>query len=148
MGTQIQNSLFWSLKGTVARVLVALLLVLLALPVLYHGILGMYALFWNGFTFEPTLVLLALVPVLVLLNAFGTLLSFRHALVLAGALVVSYPGWAFTAYPIPGLLPNSFIYWSWAIMYWSWAIMFVILCLNLAWIVWSLRRRLVSKAAA
>ena len=141
MGTQIQNSLFWSLKGTVARVLVALLLVLLALPVLYHGILGMYALFWNGFTFEPTLVLLALVPVLVVLNAFGTLLSFRHALILAGALVVSYPGWAFTAYPIPGLMPNSFIYWSWAIM-------FAILCLNLAWIVWLLRRRLVSKAAA
>ena len=141
MGTQIQNSLPWTLKGMLARIMVALLLVLLALPVLYHGILRMYALFWNGFTFEPTLVLLALVPVLVVLNAFGTLLSFRHALVLAGALVVSYPGWAFTAYPFPGLLPNSFIYWSWAIM-------FAILCLNLAWIVWSLRRRLVSKAAA
>ena len=141
MGTQIQNSLFWSLKGMLARIMVALLLMLLALPVFYHGILGMYALFLNGFTLEPTLVLLALVPVLVVLNAFGTLLSFRHALVLAGALVVSYPGWAFTAYPLPGLMPNSFIYWSWAIM-------FAILCLNLAWIVWSLRRRLVSKAAA
>ena len=141
MGTQLQNSLPWALKGMLARIMVALLLVLLALPVFYHGILGMYSLFWNGFTLEPTLVLLALVPVLVLLNAFGTLLSFRHALVLAGALVVSYPGWAFTAYPLPGLLPNSFIYWSWAIM-------FAILCLNLAWIVWSLRRRLVSKAAA
>ena len=141
MGTQLQNSLPWALKGMLARIMVALLLVLLALPVLYHGILGMYSLFWNGFTLEPTLVLLALVPVLVVLNAFGTLLSFRHALVLAGALVVSYPGWAFTAYPLPGLMPNSFIYWSWAIM-------FAILCLNLAWIVWSLRRRLVSKAAA
>ena len=141
MGTQLQNSLPWALKGMLARIMVALLLMLLALPVFYHGILGMYSLFWNGFTLEPTLVLLALVPVLVLLNAFGTLLSFRHALILAGALVVSYPGWAFTAYPIPGLLPNSFIYWSWAIM-------FAILCLNLAWIVWSLRRRLVSKAAA
>ena len=141
MGTQLQNSLPWSLKGMLARIMVALLLMLLALPVFYHGILGMYSLFWNGFTLEPTLVLLALVPVLVLLNAFGTLLSFRHALVLAGALVVSYPGWAFTAYPLPGLMPNSFIYWSWAIM-------FAILCLNLAWIVWSLRRRLVSKAAA
>ena len=141
MGTQIQNSLPWTLKGMLARIMVALLLVLLALPVFYHGILGMYALFWNGFTFEPTLVLLALVPVLVVLNAVGTLLSFRHALVLAGALVVSYPGWAFTAYPLPGLLPNSLIYWSWVIM-------FAILYLNLAWIVWSLRRRLVSKAAA
>ena len=141
MGTQLQNSLPWALKGMLARIMVALLLVLLALPVFYHGILGMYSLFWNGFTLEPTLVLLALVPVLVVLNAFGTLLSFRHALVLAGALVVSYPGWAFTAYPLPGLMPNSFIYWSWAIM-------FAILCLNLAWIVWSLRRRLVSKAAA
>ena len=68
MGTQIQNSLPWTLKGMLARIMVALLLVLLALPVLYHGILGMYALFWNGFTFEPTLVLLALVPVLVVLN--------------------------------------------------------------------------------
>ena len=141
MGTQIQNSLPWTLKGMLARIMVALLLVLLALPVFYHGILGRYVLFWNGFTFEPTLVLLALVPVLVVLNAVGTLLSFRHALILAGALVVSYPGWAFTAYPLPGLMPNSFIYWSWAIM-------FAILCLNLAWIVWSLRRRLVSKAAA
>ena len=141
MGTQLQNSLPWALKGMLARIMVALLLMLLALPVFYHGILGMYSLFWNGFTLEPTLVLLALVPVLVVLNAFGTLLSFRHALVLAGALVVSYPGWAFTAYPLPGLMPNSFIYWSWAIM-------FAILCLNLAWIVWSLRRRLVSKAAA
>ena len=141
MGTQLQNSLPWALKGMLARIMVALLLMLLALPVFYHGILGMYSLFWNGFTLEPTLVLLALVPVLVVLNAFGTLLSFRHALVLADALVVSYPGWAFTAYPLPGLMPNSFIYWSWAIM-------FAILCLNLAWIVWSLRRRLVSKAAA
>ena len=84
MGTQIQNSLPWTLKGMLARIMVALLLVLLALPVFYHGILGMYALFWNGFTFEPTLVLLALVPVLVVLNAVGTLLSFRHALILAG----------------------------------------------------------------
>ena len=41
--------------------MVALLLVLLASPVFYHEILGMYTLFWNGFTFEPTLVLLALV---------------------------------------------------------------------------------------
>ena len=141
MGTQIQNSLPWTLKGMLARIMVALLLVLLALPVFYHGILGMYALFWNGFTFEPTLVLLALVLVLVVLNALGTLLSFRHALVLAGALVVSYPGWAFTAYPLPGLLPNSLIHWSWAIM-------FAILYLNLAWIVWSLRGRLALRAAA
>ena len=141
MGTQIQNSLPWTLKGMLGRIMVALLLVLLALPVFYHGILGMYALFLNGFTFEPTLVLLALVPVLVLLNAVGTLLSFRHALVLAGALVVSYPGWAFTAYPLPGLLPNSLIHWSWAIM-------FAILCLNLVWIAWSLRGRLALRAAA
>ena len=141
MGTQIQNSLPWTLKGMLARIMVALLLVLLALPVFYHGILGMYALFWNGFTFEPTLVLLALVPVLVLLNAFGTLLSFRHALVLAGALVVFYLGWAFTVYPFSGLLPNSLIHWSWAIM-------FAILCLNLVWIAWSLRGRLALRAAA
>ena len=140
MGTQIQNSLFWSLKGTVARVLVALLLVLLALPVFYLGILGIYSLFWKGFAITPYVVI-TLAPVFILLNAFGTLLSFRHALVLAGALVVFYLGWAFTVYPFSGLLPNSFIYWSWAIM-------FAILCLNLAWIVWSLRRRLVSKAAA
>ena len=35
MGTQIQNSLPWTLKGMLARIMAALLLVLLALPVLY-----------------------------------------------------------------------------------------------------------------
>ena len=94
MGTQIQNSLFWSLKGTVARVLVALLLVLLALPVFYLGILGIYSLFWTGFAITPYVVI-TLAPVFVLLSAFGTLLSFRCALMTAGALAVFYPGLGF-----------------------------------------------------
>ena len=140
MGTQIQNSLPWTLKGMLARIMVALLLVLLALPVFYLGILGIYSLFWKGFAITPYVVI-TLAPVFILLNAVGTLLSFRHALVLAGALVVFYLGWAFTVYPFSGLLPNSLIHWSWAIM-------FAILCLNLVWIAWSLRGRLALRAAA
>ena len=135
MGTQLQNALSRTLKGTLARMMVALLLVLLALPVFYLGILGMYALFWQGHAIAPSLVLITLAPVFVVLSAFGTLLSFRHALMIAGALAVFYFGWAFTLYPFPGLLPNSFFYWARVIM-------FAILCLNLAWIVWSLGRRL------
>ena len=140
MGTQIQNSLPWTLKGMLARIMVALLLVLLALPVFYLGILGIYSLFWKGFAIT-SYVVITLAPVFILLNAVGTLLSFRHALVLAGALVVFYLGWAFTVYPFSGLLPNSLIHWSWAIM-------FAILCLNLVWIAWSLRGRLALRAAA
>ncbi len=140
MGTQIQNSLPWTLKGMLARIMVALLLVLLALPVFYLGILGIYSLLWKGFAITPYVVT-TLAPVFILLCAFGTLLSFRCALMTAGALTVFYLGWAFIVYPFSGLLPNSFIYWSWAIM-------FAILCLNLAWIAWSLRGRLALRAAA
>ena len=141
MRTQILNSLSWTLKGMVARIVVALLLVLLALPVFYLGILGIYSLFWISFAITPSVVVVSLTPVFILLSAFGTLLSFRCALMTAGALAVFYLGWAFIVYPFSGLLPNSFIYWSWAIM-------LAILCVNLAWIVWSLRGRLALRAAA
>ena len=113
MGTQIQNSPSKSLKGTLARIMVALLLVLLALPVFYLGILGIYSLFWKGFA----------ITCCDTCSVECGWNKFRHALVLAGALAVFYLGWAFIVYPFSGLLPNSLIHWSWAIMYWSWAIM-------------------------
>ena len=141
MKTQILNSLSWTLKGMVARIVVALLLVLLALPVFYVGIFGMYALFSEGFAVEPTLVLITFAPVLVVLNVPGIILSFRHGLILAGALAMPYVGWAFTVYPFPGLAPNS-------VAYWAQVSMFAILCVNLAWIVWSLRERLALRSAA
>ncbi len=143
MGTQLQNAPDRAANNTAARIVVALLLLLSAVPVFYLGILGFYALFWldhsNGpgivqSIFSP-LLLFNFSPLLVVFSAFGTLLSFRCALMTAGALAVFYLGWAFTLYPFTGLLPNSFIYVAWVTM-------FAILCLNLTWIVWSLRGRL------
>ena len=135
MGTQLQNAPAGAANNTAARIMVALLLLLSALPVFYLGILGWYALFWLDHTFSQGSTLFTLSPVLVVLSAVGTLLSFRSALMTAGALAVFYLGWAFTLYPFTGLLPNSFVYVGWATM-------FAILCLNLVWIVWSLRGRL------
>ena len=113
---------------------------LLALPVFNLGIYGMYALFSEGFAVEPILVLITFAPVLVVSNVLGILLSFRHGLILAGALAVPYVGWAFTVYPFPGLTPSS-------VAYWAQVSMFVILCVNLAWIVWSLREGLALRLA-
>ena len=119
--------------GTLARIAVVLLLVLLTLPVFYLGIFGIYALF--RLSVSPNLVLLILAPVLVVLSAFGTFLSFRHALMTVVALAVFYLDWAFSIYPFPDLLPDPFSYWARVAM-------FAILGLNLAWMVWSLRGRL------
>ena len=119
--------------GTLVRIAVVLLLMLLALPVFYLGIFGIYALFWLAVS--PHSVLLILAPVLVVLSAFGTLLSFRYVPLTVGALAAFYLGWAFSIYPFPDLLPNSFVYWARVIM-------IAMLCLNLAGIVWSLRGRL------
>lgn len=120
-------------NGTLARIAVALLLMLLALPVFYLGIFGIYALFL--LPVSPHSVLLILVPVLVALSAVGTLLSFRHALMTVVALAAFYLDWAFSIYPFPDLLPDPFSYCARATM-------FAILGLNLAWIVWSLRGHL------
>ena len=120
--------------GTLARIVVVLLLVLLALPVFYLGIFGIYALF--RIAVSPHLVVLILPPVLVVLSAFGTLLSFRYVPLTAGALAAFYLGWAFSIYPFPDLLPYPFFF------YWAKVIMIAMLCLNLAWIVWALRGRL------
>ena len=124
-----------TLEGTLARIAVVLLLVLLALPVFYLGILGIYTLFRIDDAVSPNLVLITLAPVFVVLSALGTLLSFRHALMTVVALTVFYLGWAFAIYPFPGFLPSPFFYWGRVTM-------FAILCLNLAWIVWALRGRL------
>ena len=126
------------------RIVVALLLVLLALPVFHLGIFAMYALYWQGFAFEPILVLLTLAPTLVLLNALGTVLSFRHGLVLAGALAVSYLGGAFILSPLPALVPDYISYWA-PITMLAILCMFASLCLNLAWIGWSLRGHLAAR---
>ena len=126
------------------RIVVALLLVLLALPVFHLGIFAMYALYWQGFAFEPILVLLTLAPTLVLLNALGTVLSFRHGLVLAGALAVSYLGGAFILSPLPALVPDYISYWA-PIPMLAILCLFACLCLNLAWIAWSLRGHLAAR---
>ena len=131
MGHRVQNALSKSFKGTPARITVASLLVLLALPVVYLGIWGISALFY---AISLNSVLFILTPAFVILSAFGTLLSFRYALMTAAALAVFYLGWAVTVFPFSGLLPNLFFFWVEVTM-------FAVLCLNLAWIVWSLRGR-------
>ena len=73
MGTQIQNSPSKSLKGTLARIMVALLLVLLALPVFYLGILGIYSLFWKGFAITPYVVI-TLAPIFIVECVWNTLI--------------------------------------------------------------------------
>ena len=131
MGHRVQNALSKSFKGTPARITVASLLVLLALPVVYLGIWGISALFY---AISLNSVLFILTPAFVILSAFGTLLSFRYALMTAAALAVFYLGWAVTVFPFSGLLPNLSFFWVEVTM-------FAVLCLNLAWIVWSLRGR-------
>lgn len=124
-----------TLEGTLARIAVVSLLVLLALPVFYLGILGIYALFLIDDVVWPYAVLLTLAPVFVVLSALGTLLSFRYVPMTVAALAVFYLGWAFTIYPFDDLLPSPLFYWAQVTM-------FAILCLNLAWMVWALRGRL------
>ncbi|MCY4560316.1 MAG: hypothetical protein OXF79_28955 [Chloroflexi bacterium] len=134
MESKPQTGLSRTLKVTPARIVVALLLALLALPVVYLGILGIYALFLIDDAVALYLVPSILAPVFAVLSAFGTLLYFRSALITAAALSVFYLGWAFTLYPFPGVLPSSFFYWARVTM-------LAMMCLNLAWIVWTLRRR-------
>ena len=120
-----------------ARIIVASLMLLLALPVVYLGILGIYALIRLDDAFSPYLVLRIFTPVFAVLSAFGTLIAFRYALITAGALAVFYLGWAFTVYPFPGILPPTAFHWIYGTVY-------AMLCLNLAWTIWALcniRRR-------
>ena len=131
MGHRVQKVLSKNPKATLARITVASLLVLMALPVVYLGIWGISALFY---AISLNSVLFILTPAFVILSAFGTLLSFRYALMTAAALAVFYLGWAVTVFPFSGLLPNSSFFWVQVTM-------FAVLCLNLAWIVWSLRGR-------
>ena len=131
MGHRVQKVLSKNPKATLARITVASLLVLMALPVVYLGIWGISALFY---AISLNSVLFILTPAFVILSAFGTLLSFRYALMTAAALAVFYLGWAVTVFPFSGLLPNLSFFWVEVTM-------FAVLCLNLAWIVWSLRGR-------
>ncbi len=137
MGTQQQIGLSRILKVTLARIVVASLLALLALPVIYMGILGTYFLFRLDDAFTPGSVLMILAPVFVVLGALGTLLSFRSALITAAALALFYLTWAFTLYPFPGRLPSSAYYWTNVTMV-------ALLSLNLVWMVWTLRKRAVT----
>ena len=123
-----------TLEGTLARIAVVSLLVLLALPVFYLGLLGIYSLFLLADAVWPYAVLPILAPVFVVLSALGTLLSFRYVPMTVAALAVFYLGWAFTIYPFDDLLPSPLFYWAQVTM-------FAILCLNLAWMVWALRGR-------
>ena len=136
MGTQQQTGLSRILKVTLARIVAASLLALLALPVIYMGILGTY-LFRIDDAFVPHLVLMILAPVFVVSGALGTLLSFRSALITAAALALFYLTWAFTLYPFPGLLPRSAYFWT------NVAIV-AVLSLNLVWMVWTRRKRAVT----
>ena len=131
MGHRVQKVLSKNPKATLARITVASLLVLMALPVVYLGIWGISALFY---AISLNSVLFILTPAFVILSAFGTLLSFRYALMTAAALALFYLGWAVTIFPFSGLLPNFPFFWVEVTM-------FAVLCLNLAWIVWSLRGR-------
>ncbi len=132
LDTRMQNILPRAFRVTPARIIVALLLGLLALPVIYVGILGIFFLIRADDAFSPNLVVAILTPVLAVLGAFGTLLSFRSALVTAGALAVFYLRWAFSLYPFTGVLPLTSLQWIDGAV-------FAMLCLNLAWITWSLR---------
>ena len=131
MGHRVQKVLSKNPKATLARITVASLLVLMALPVVYLGIWGISALFY---AISLKSVLFILTAAFVILSAFGTLLSFRYALMTAAALALFYLGWAVTIFPFSGLLPNFPFFWFEVTM-------FAVLCLNLAWIVWSLRGR-------
>lgn len=115
-----------------ARIIVAFLLILLSLPVTYLGISGIYFLVRADDAVSPYLFLVILTPVFAVLSAFGTLFAFRYALATAGALAMFYLGWAFTVYPFPDVLPDTSFPWIYGAV-------FAMLCLNLAWIAWSLR---------
>ena len=110
------------------------LLLLLALPVAYLAMLWTYALLWKGYAFSPASIPFILAPAFAVAGALATLLSFRYALVTASALTLFYLGWTTTISPVSGLLPRS-------LPLWVHVAMFGVLCLNLAWMVWSHRTR-------
>ena len=129
MGTQSDNIPRGTPEGTLARILVVLLLLVLALPVFYLGLLTLIA-FLRSVQTDPSWPILwtvipLLVVFLVVLNALGTLLSFRHALITVATLVLFYLGWTLSIYPFPGILPFPF--------YWVQVPMSAILGFNLLW---------------
>ena len=71
MVNRVQNALSKNPKETRARITVASLLVLLALPVVYLGIWGISALFSQSYAISLNSVLFILAPVFVILSAFA-----------------------------------------------------------------------------
>ena len=122
-------------SGTAARIvriIIAALLLLAALPVFYLGFYGIFAVFrlgeFNGIGPIPWTVAAALA----VLNALGTLFSFRHVPLFLAALLAFYLGWAFSVYPYSGLLPFGFVWVT---------VAFVTLTgLNALWMLWSFRQ--------
>ena len=122
-------------RGTAARtvsIIIATLLLLAAFPSFYLGLYGVYAVFrlgeFSGIGPIPWTVAAALV----VLNALGTLFSFRHVPLFLAALLAFYLGWAFSVYPFSGLLPFGFVWVT---------VAFVSLTgLNALWMLWSFRR--------
>jgi hypothetical protein len=116
----------------IVRIIIAALLLLAAFPLFYLGSYGVYAVFrlgeFNGIGLIPWTVAAALA----VLNALGTLFSFRHVPLFLAALLAFYLGWAFSVYPYSGLLPFGFV---WV------AVAFVTLTgLNALWMLWTFRR--------
>ncbi len=122
-------------SGTAARIvriIIAALLLLAALPVFYLGFYGIFAVFrlgeFNGIGPIPWTVAAALA----VLNALGTLFSFRHVPLFLASLLAFYLGWAFSVYPYFGLLPFGFVWVT---------VAFVTLTgLNALWMLWSFRQ--------
>ncbi len=122
-------------SGTAARIvriIIAALLLLAALPVFYLGFYGIFAVFrlgeFNGIGPIPWTVAAALA----VLNALGTLFSFRHVPLFLASLLAFYLGWAFSVYPYSGLLPFGFVWVT---------VAFVTLTgLNALWMLWSFRQ--------
>ena len=107
-------------------------MLLAALPVFYLGFYGIFAVFrlgeFNGIGPIPWTVAAALA----VLNALGTLFSFRHVPLFLASLLAFYLGWAFSVYPYSGLLPFGFVWVT---------VAFVTLTgLNALWMLWSFRQ--------
>lgn len=102
---------------------------LLALPVLYLGLVGIVGALLIDLSGWPILVMWTLPSFLILSSACGTLLSFRHALMTAVALAVFYVAWALTVYPF-SIMSNNLIVFSARLA------MVAVLGVNLVWMAW------------
>ena len=113
------------------RIGISALLLLASWPLFYLGFLGFWAVIYAPSELTG-LPLYSVASALVVLNAFGTIVSFRHLPLFALAVAAFYLGWAFSVWPFPGLLPFSF---SWIVL-----VFLALTGLNTVWSVSSLRR--------